>query len=36
MSKTWNLFWGIGFILLAVALVLDAVGVLSTVTGAVG
>lgn len=36
MSKTWKLFWGIGFILLAVALVLDAVGVLSTVTGVVG
>lgn len=36
MSKTWKLFWGIGFILLAVALVLDAIGVLSTVTVAVG
>ncbi len=34
--KTWKLFWGLGFILLAVALVLDAVGILAPIASAVG
>ncbi len=34
--KTWKLFWGLGLILLAAALVLDAVGVLAPISSAVG
>ncbi len=34
--KTWKLFWGLGFILLATALVLDAVGILAPIQSAVG
>ncbi len=34
--KTWKLFLGLGFILLAVALVLDALGVLAPILGIVG
>ena len=34
--KTWKVFWGIGFILVAVALVLDAVGVLAPIASAIG
>ncbi len=34
--KTWKLFWGVGFILLAVAIVLDALGVLAPIASAVG
>ncbi len=36
MKKTWKLFWGLGFIFLAVALVLDALGVLAPISSAVG
>ncbi len=36
MNKTWKLFWGLGFILVAVALVLDALGVLAPIASAVG
>ncbi len=36
MEKTWKLFWGLGFILLALALVLDAVGVLAPIASTVG
>ncbi len=36
MNKTWKLFWGLGFISLAIVLVLDAVGVLAPITSIVG
>ncbi len=36
MKNTWKLFWGLGFIFLAVALVLDAVGVLAPISSALG
>ncbi len=36
MKNTWKLFWGIGFILVAVALVLDALGILAPISGAIG
>ncbi len=36
MKNTWKLFWGLGFILVAIALVLDAVGVLAPIASAVG
>lgn len=34
--KTWKIFWGVGFIFVAVALVLDAIGVLAPITSSVG
>ncbi len=36
MKKTWKLFWGLGFILFAIALVLDATGVLTPIKSVVG
>ncbi len=36
MKTAWKIFWGVGFVLLAVALILDAIGVLSSVTSPFG
>ena len=36
MKTTWKIFWGGGFILLSVALILDAIGVLSWITSPFG
>lgn len=34
--KTWKIFWGVGFVLVAVALILDALGILAPIASAVG
>ena len=36
MKTVWKIFWGVGFVLLAVALILDAIGVLASITGPFG
>ena len=34
--KTWKLFWGLGFILAALLIILDSLGVIAPFTEAVG
>lgn len=36
MKTTWKIFWGVGFVLVAVALILDAVGVLAGIMSPFG
>ncbi len=36
MKTTWKIFWGFGFVLLAVVLILDALGVLAGITSPLG
>jgi hypothetical protein len=36
VKTTWKIFWGLGFVLVAVALLLDALGVLSAITSPFG
>ncbi len=36
MRKTWKIFWGVAFVLVALFLILDAIGVLSPFASAVG
>ena len=36
MKTMWKIFWGLGFVLVAVALILDAIGVLAGITSPLG